>query len=250
MREAERACLLLDVDGTLLEIAERPEVVIVPDGLVATLEAVRRRLGGALALVSGRPIGELDRLLAPLRTAAAGVHGAEVRRRPDGPIECRPAPPALAAARALLAAATSPAGVLVEDKGAALALHWRAASAPPTALIERLRALVEGSEGALEAVDGKAVLELRGPGLDKGAAVAALLASPPFLGRWPLVVGDDRTDLDAFRAAEEAGGIALAVGPVPPGGRPSAFAGPAAVRAWLAEVAAGGPFLPAPGGRG
>ncbi len=249
MREAERVCLLLDVDGTLLEIAERPEVVIVPDGLVAILEAVRRRVAGALALVSGRPIAELDRLLAPLRAAAAGVHGAEFRLRPDWPIERRLAAPVLAAARALLAAATLLAGVPVEDKGAALALHWRAAVVPPIVLIERLLAVVEESRGAIEAVAGKAVLELRGAGVDKGRAVTALLAVPPILGRWPLVVGDDRTDLETFRAAEEAGGIALAVRHVPPKGRPSAFAGPAAVRAWLAEVAAGGPFLPGPGDR-
>lgn len=238
------ACLLLDLDGTLLDIAPRPEAVRVPGGLVATLEAVGRRLEGALALVSGRPIGELDRLLAPLRTAAAGVHGAELRRRPDGPIERQPAPAALARARDLLAATALPAGVLVEDKEVALAIHWRTAPEPPQALLDRLRALVRAAEGTLEAVPGKAVLELRTAGLDKGMAVCALLGEPPFAGRLPVFVGDDRTDEDAFRAVERAGGVALPVGPTPPGGRPAVFAGPERVRAWLARIAAGGPIVP------
>lgn len=238
------ACLLLDLDGTLLDIAPRPEAVRVPDGLVATLEAVGRRLEGALALVSGRPIGELDRLLAPLRTAAAGVHGAELRRRPGGPIERQPAPAALERARALLATAELPVGVLVEDKEVALAIHWRTAPEPPQALLDRLRALVAEAAGALEAVPGKAVLELRAAGLDKGGAVRALLAAPPFAGRRPVFVGDDTTDEDAFRAVERVGGVALPVGPAPPGGRPAVFAGPERVRAWLARIAAGGPILP------
>ena len=237
-------CLLLDLDGTLLDIAPRPEAVRVPDGLVATLEAVGRRLEGAMALVSGRPIEELDRLLAPLRTAAAGVHGAELRRRPEGPIVRQPAPAALARARALLAATPLPAGVLVEDKEVALAIHWRTAPEPPDALLERLRALVREAEGALQAIPGKAVLELRGAGLDKGTAVCALLTEPPFAGRLPVFVGDDRNDEDAFRAVERADGVALPVGPAPPGGRPAVFAGPERVRAWLRRIAAGDPIVP------
>jgi trehalose 6-phosphate phosphatase len=237
-------CLLLDLDGTLLDLAERPDTVRVPENLPAVLEAVRDRLDGALALVSGRPIATLDRLLAPLRTAAAGVHGAELRTAPHGPILRRAPPAALEVARRLLARGSLPSGVLIEDKGTALAVHWRAAGGEPRALVERLLAMVRESGGALEAVAGKAVLELRGAGFDKGTAVAALLRLPPFSGRRPIVVGDDRTDLDAFRAAEAAGGVALAVGPTPPGGRRSAFAGPAAVRAWLERAASGRALLP------
>jgi len=240
----DRFALLLDLDGTLLDIAPRPEAVVVPTGLPATLEAVRTRLDGALALVSGRPIGELDRLLAPLRTAAAGVHGAELRRRPDGPIERLGTPSLLDPVRRLLAATPLPEGVTVEDKEVAIALHWRRAVEPPTALIAELEARVAASDGSLEAIFGKAVLELRPAGLDKGRAVAALLAEPPFAGRRPIFVGDDRTDEDAFRAVERVGGLALPVGPTPPGGRPAVFAGPGAVRAWLASVAAGGALVP------
>jgi len=236
--------LLLDLDGTLLDIAPRPEAVVVPPGLPATLEAVRARLDGALALVSGRPIAELDRLLAPLRTAAAGVHGAELRRRPDGPIERLGTPSLLDPVRRLLAATPLPEAVTVEDKEVAIALHWRRAAEPPVALIAELEARVAASDGSLEAIFGKAVLELRPAGLDKGRAVAALLAEPPFAGRRPIFVGDDRTDEDAFRAVERVGGLALPVGPTPPGGRPAVFAGPGAVRAWLASVAAGGALLP------
>lgn len=244
----DAVCLLLDLDGTLLDLADRPAAVVVPDDLPAVLDAVRERLGGALALVSGRPVAELDRLLAPLRTAAAGVHGAELRLYPEGPIERRSAPAAIGRARALLAEAGSGEGLSVEDKGAALALHWRRAPAPPVHLLARLRALVAASGGALELILGKGVAELRAAGLDKGRAVEALSAVPPFAGRRPIVVGDDRTDLDAFRAAERLGGIALAVGPAPPGGRPAAFVGPSAVRTWLAEIASGA--APLPVGRG
>ncbi len=236
--------LLLDLDGTLLDIAPRPEAVVVPTGLPATLEAIRARLDGALALVSGRPIAELERLLAPLRTAAAGVHGAELRRRPDGRIERLGTPSLLDPVRRLLAATPLPEAVTVEDKEVAIALHWRRAAEPPAVLIAELEARVAASDGSLEATFGKAVLELRPAGLDKGRAVAALLAEPPFAGRRPIFVGDDRTDEDAFRAVERVRGLAFPVGPTPPGGRPAVFAGPGAVRAWLASVAAGGALLP------
>lgn len=236
-------CLLLDVDGTLLDIAPRPEAVEVPAGLPAALEAVRARLEGALALVSGRPIGELDRILAPFRSAAAGVHGGELRRRLDGPIERQPVPAALARVRALLAATALPEGVLVEDKGTAVAIHWRTAPEPPHALLDRLEALVAEARGRLEGILGKAVLELRGAGLDKGRAVAALLSAPPFAGRLPVFVGDDRTDEDAFLEVERLGGRALPVGPTPPGGRAAVFAGPGEVRAWLEGLAAGAALL-------
>jgi len=240
----DRFALLLDLDGTLLDIASRPEAVLVPAGLPALLEAVRARLDGALALVSGRPIAELDRLLAPFRSAAAGVHGAELRRRREGPVERFGTPPLLDPVRGLLAATPLPEGVTVEDKEVAVAIHWRTAREPPHALLDRLRALVAGARDTLEAIAGKAVLELRPAGLDKGRAVTALLAEPPFTGRRPIFVGDDRTDEDAFQAVERAGGLALPVGPTPPGGRPAVFAGPAAVRAWLARVAVGGRIVP------
>lgn len=243
--DARAFALFLDLDGTLLDIAPAPSAVVVPEGLVADLAAVAERLDGALAILSGRPIAELDRLLAPLRLPAAGIHGAELRLAAEGPVLRRPAPAGLARARALLAAAALPAGVEVEDKGLALALHWRRAAEPPAALLARLEALAGEAGSGLEAMPGKAVLELRGAGLDKGRAVAELRDRPPFAGRVPIGVGDDRTDLDAFRAVEAAGGLAVPVGPRAPGGRAPLLAGPAAVRAWLARVARGGPLPPA-----
>ncbi len=245
--DARAFCLFLDLDGTLLDIAPAPSAVVVPEGLVADLAAVAARLDGALAILSGRAIAELDRLLAPLRLPAAGVHGAELRLAADGPILRRDPPAGLTRARALLAAAALPTGVEVEDKGLALALHWRRAAEPPADLLALLEDLAREPGSGLEALRGKAVLELRGAGLDKGRAVAEFLIRPPFAGRVPIGVGDDRTDLDAFRAVEAAGGRALAVGPRAPGGRVPVFAGPAAVRAWLARVARGGPLLPAEG---
>lgn len=220
--------LFLDVDGSLLEFAPTPDGVRVPDELIATLGRLQQRLEGALALVSGRSLAQLDRLFAPLRLHAAGLHGLELRGAPP------PSPPAaLAGVReSAEAVARDFPGALVEDKGAALALHWR--TAPEAA--PALRAAAEAALAALPGYrlqPGDHVVEVRPDGADKGAAVDRMLAQPPFRGRVPVFVGDDLTDEDGFRRVRARGGLAVLVGLRRPTHATHALADPAAVRAWL-----------------
>lgn len=208
--------LFLDVDGTLVEIAETPEAVIVEPRLVDVLGRLQAALGGALALVSGRSIATLDRLFAPLTLPAAGLHGLE-RRKADGTI-VRPAEaaPGLTAIRdAFQAFAARFPGVVIEDKGLTVALHYRrvpAAADEAQALADRLIA-EHGDELRLQV--GKMLFEFRPPGSDKGDVVAAYMAEAPFAGRVPVFVGDDVTDEDGFATVNRLGGHAIRVGPAP-----------------------------------
>jgi trehalose 6-phosphate phosphatase len=232
--------LFLDVDGTLLDIRRRPAEVVVPPGLRDLLESVSGTLGGALALVSGRSIADLDRLFAPLRLPAAGQHGCELRLERDG--EYRPQPvqhiePALRLAVAVLAARHP--GVEIEDKGQTLALHYRAAPRAMEMLSEQLERLA-GRTGELIALGrGKMVFELRDARFTKASAVEAFLDRAPFAGRLPVFIGDDVTDEDGFEAVERHGGIAMPVGRMLARDgreRRATFAGPADVREWLATL--------------
>jgi trehalose 6-phosphate phosphatase len=226
----------LDVDGTLLELAPRPDLVAVPPGLVRDLEALTARAGGALALVSGRSIAALDALFAPLKLAAAGCHGAEMRFAPDGGVvrSGGTVPLGLRGRLERLAAAH---GLLLEDKEVALALHYRGLADPAAALAalesERAAILAEG----YELMPGHQVLEVRRPGLHKGAALDALMAVAPFAGKRPLFAGDDVTDEDAFRHLAPHDGIGIAVG-VPRAGAAFQAEDPAAFRRWLHRQAA------------
>lgn len=233
----DRLALFLDVDGTLLEIAPTPDAVSVPAGLVPLLIDLCHRLDGALALLSGRPLAQLDTLLAPFRPAAAGVHGAELRGVDGLVLEALPSPPLDPALRRRLAAelAALP-GVQLEDKGSAIACHYRAAP-QAEAGVKALARAAQQAHPELAVLEGRMVVELRRAGADKGRALNALMETPPFAGRMPIAVGDDVTDLDAFRAAEALGGRGLAVGTALAPGRPCVFAGPAAVLAWLDGLA-------------
>ena len=205
--------LFLDVDGTLIEIADRPEAVVVRDGTVELLERWKVRLHGALALVSGRPLRQLDELFAPLQTAAAGLHGGEIRNASGSLLETPVANVSdidALSATAVEHLAPWP-GVLVEHKRLSLALHYRNA---PEARSEvyRVAAALLAEHPALHAVEGKCVLELKPSGFDKGVAVRRLLELPGFRDRVPIFVGDDVTDEDGFRAARDVGGIGVLVG--------------------------------------
>ena len=210
------AALFLDFDGTLIDIASCPARVRVPPELPRLLLKLRKERGGALAVLSGRPLAELDRLLAPWRGAAAGLHGSE-RRRADGQIACGPdARTARALSRLrprLEAFAARDPRLFLEDKGGALALHCR--SVPQYEA--ELRALGESVEreegGALRVIAGKMVIEFASARADKGAAIEAFLREPPFRGRVPVFLGDDVTDEDGFAAVNRRGGISIRVGP-------------------------------------
>jgi len=228
--------LFLDIDGTLLEIADRPDRVRIPSALPGLLGALARQRDGALALISGRPLAEIDRLMRPWRGAAAGLHGSE-RRRADGGIERRLDTGAAAALDrirpALRTLAAQDGGLILEDKGLAVALHYRAAPQRAEEILHWAGALQRRSGSALRLIAGKMVVEFQPCGADKGATIAAFLAEPPFAGRVPVFVGDDVTDEDGFAEVARRHGIAIRVG-APMATRAShALGSVAAVLAWL-----------------
>lgn len=245
MSEADRAALdllaardcalFLDFDGTLVDIAPLPSQVIVPPALLAALGALQRRLGGRLAVISGRPIAELDSLLAPLVLPAAGVHGME-RRGADGVLRRLP-PPDFAGVRAqALALAARHPGLWVEEKHGALALHCRQAPALYDLCSTQLGAAVREGAGLI-LMEGKMIVEVKAAGVSKGTAICDFLAEAPFQGHRPLFVGDDTTDEAGFDYVQRIGGIGLKVGPGPSVAR-CRIASAEALRAALAQVAA------------
>ncbi|MFT3763313.1 MAG: trehalose-phosphatase [Pseudoxanthomonas sp.] len=227
---SDDCALFLDVDGTLLEFAPQPHLAGLPDGLLETIERVGDYLHGALALVSGRPLAQIDRLFAPLRLPAAGLHGQELRDAPPAP---RTPSAALAAfKREAAALAAQHPGVLVEDKGDSIALHWR--NAPNAA--DALHALAAARVAQLpdhRLQPGDHVVEIVPADADKGRALRALMARPPFRGRRPVFVGDDLTDEYGFAAANALGGWSVRVGAREPSRATHALPDPRAVHAWL-----------------
>lgn len=210
----EHCALFLDIDGTLLELAERPDAVRADRAVKELLPALRDTLGGAFALVTGRGISDVDRLFPTLELAVAGQHGAE-RRDANGTVHLHaPAPGTLADLRALFTefAGKHP-GLLLEDKGHSLAIHYR--QAPELAGLVR-RAIIEGVEATgttgYELQPGKCLLEIRPEGRDKGAAISDFMAEPPFRGRFPVFVGDDRGDEHGFATVDALGGWSVKVG--------------------------------------
>ncbi|MBN6152169.1 trehalose-phosphatase [Xanthomonas sp. AmX2] len=234
------ACaLFLDVDGTLIDFASRPDGVVLLPEVREAVGRISDRLHGALALVSGRPLAQLDQLFAPLRLPAAGLHGHELRADRDA----RAAMPADTSSwlhdlhqRAAHLTQAYP-GVLVEDKGASLALHWR--GAPDAAA--QVAAFAHEQIGSLPGYrlqPGDHVVEFVPEGSDKGLAVERLLQQAPFQGRRPVFVGDDLTDEFGFAAANRAGGWSVLVGRR--AGSQATFALPdtRGVHAWLRDNAA------------
>ena len=236
-----RSALFLDVDGTLLEIAPRPELVQVPVGLPSLMIRLSARREGALALISGRPLAQLDRLFQPWQGAAAGLHGLE-RRRVDGILDFGVdgnSSAALDRLRPKLAAvAADGTGLTLEDKGGTLALHYRAAPQREPEIRAAVGALHREMASVLRLIMGKMVVEFQPRSADKGRAIAAFLAEPPFLGRRPVFVGDDTTDEDGFAEIRRRGGIAVRVGPF--GGATIANYRLPSVEAVLAWLASGG----------
>jgi trehalose 6-phosphate phosphatase len=239
-----RWALFLDVDGTLLELAPTPDAVRVPARVKSLLAGLVEAAEGAVALVSGRTIAQLDNWFAPLKLASAGLHGLE-RRDADGKVHRPPHDArALQRARTFLAGRVkSQPALLLEDKQMALALHYRRApelEATARAAIARAREIAGEGYCVLE---GKMVLELKPDGFSKPLAIAAFLAEPPFAGRTPLFVGDDRTDEAGLTFVEGLGGIAVHVGDSDTSARWQ-LANVSAVHEWLAAL-----LLAQPGSR-
>jgi trehalose 6-phosphate phosphatase len=229
--------LFLDIDGTLLDLAPTPDAVVVPPGLLQVLESVFSALDGAAAFVSGRPIEWIDRLFRPLCWPAAGQHGAEIRLASNDAVQSTVDIPDLSRLRARAAAiAASMPGVLVEDKSFGIALHYRNVPEQGPVLHRRVEAMLGELKSDLQLLPGKMVIEIKAVAAWKERAVEIFMEVEPFRGRQPVVIGDDKTDEGAFRAAQRRGGYAIQVGP----GRStvaSAHVGsPAAVRDWLAGL--------------
>ena len=228
----------LDLDGTLLDIADHPHQVSIDADLVGLLEALRRAAGGALALISGRPIADIDRLLARPGFCLAGQHGAE-RRDFSGTMHRHGVSRAAleeARRRFGMMAARHPALVL-EDKGVNLALHFRAAPALRAEMQEMVHGLAGELGGEFEVQLGKMVVELRPSGKDKGVAIAEFLEETPFRGRAPVFVGDDLTDEPGFELINRLEGHSVKVGEGESAAR-WRLPDSAAVRAWLAGIVA------------
>ncbi len=228
----DNAALLLDLDGTLLDIAPTPASVVVPPGLLPALRAVRAALDDAMAVVSGRPIEQIDALLDDVPYAVAGEHGGAIRHAPGEAPE-RPDLPALPAhwlARAERAVAAYP-GALLERKVHGFVLHYRLAPDAGAALHAAMLSILDGDTAGFTLMPALMAWELKPRGADKGRAVHRLMARAPFAGRVPVYVGDDVTDEDGMAAARQLGGIGLRV--------QDRFGDAAGVRAWLAALAAG-----------
>ncbi len=233
----DQVALFLDFDGTLIDFAPRPETVTVPPDLPATLERAEQRLDGALALLSGRTIAELDRFLTPLRLRASGIHGAEMRTDPEAAAEAVcPLPTTMArSVRRILADFP---GTLLEDKGVTLSIHYRAVPHVEAPLRAALAEYVAGHDAQkLELAAGEKVFEIKPPGFDKGGALRRFMQMAPFAGRRPVFVSDHEIDQAGFDAALALGGEAFSVGTRLPG-TTGAFDNPADVRAWLRTIGA------------
>jgi trehalose 6-phosphate phosphatase len=229
--------LLLDVDGTILDTAITPGSVAVPDELRRTLRELQTRCGGALALVSGRLIRNLDSLFAPLRLAAIGGHGAEMRLTGNQAVQARHADAVGDGLRKLVAAvAAADPRVILEDKGSSLAVHYRLAPQVELTLKTKIAAIIARVAARdLEVMHGKAVIEIKSMHFSKGMAVGELMRNPPFLGRRPLFIGDDTTDESVFSQLPKLGGLGYSVEREMAGAKGS-FGSPREVRAWLASL--------------
>ncbi|MEA2484661.1 MAG: trehalose 6-phosphate phosphatase [Thermoleophilaceae bacterium] len=233
LRLVEHPALFLDFDGTLVALAARPAEIIVAPQLPDLLDQLSLRLEGRLAIVTGRALADLDSHLRLPHIAASGSHGLERRGAATEP------PPGLGDAHAAFARAAAAArGLIVETKPASVALHYRLAperEAEVCALAESLA----GRTG-LQVQHGKLVVELRAPGADKGDAVTAMMAEPPFAGARPVFVGDDLTDEAGFRAAAAMGGFGVLVGDARDSAAAYRLPDVGAVHAWLAAEAGHG----------
>jgi trehalose 6-phosphate phosphatase len=234
-----KTAILLDVDGTLLNIAPTPGEVTVEPALKRALARILLAQQGALALVSGRRIGDLDRLFAPLILPAIGGHGAELRLGAVGGDVQRVSDPIDAKLRARLAGivALDP-GLIGEDKGYSYAIHFRLV--PQRAkMVQELVAAVcsDFALSAIEILPGKSVIEVKRPAFDKGSAVRDLMQHAPFLGRQPIFVGDDVTDEFVFAVMPEFKGLGFSVGHMAAGAA-GCFETPGEVRRWLYRLSA------------
>ena len=206
--------VLLDIDGTLLDLMPTPREVWVPPGLAKTLNRLHRRTGGALALVSGRSLNDIDLIFAPDQYPAVGGHGAEMRIEAEAEAVAAHAPPLdKELKRRLAAIAKLSPGILLEDKGYSLALHYRLAPHAEKAIYAAVSLIrADLPDAPIEVLPGKQVCEIKHSGFTKASGVRELMSHPPFKGRKPFFIGDDVTDESVFAIMPDLDGIAFSVG--------------------------------------
>ncbi len=206
--------ILLDIDGTLLDLTPTPREVWVPPGLAKTLNGLLERTSGALALVSGRSLNDIDLIFAPEQFPAVGGHGAEMRLIADSEAVATHAPPMdKELKRRLAAIAKLSPGILLEDKGYSLALHYRLAPHAEKAIYEAVSLIRADLPNApIEVLPGKCVCEIKHSGFTKATGVRELMTHEPFKGRKPLFIGDDVTDETVFAIMPDFDGVAFSVG--------------------------------------
>jgi len=206
--------VLLDIDGTLLDLMPTPREVWVPPGLIKTLRRLHERTGGALAMVSGRSLNDIDLIFAPDQFPAVGGHGAEMRITGDSEAVAAHAPPMDKELKLRLAAIAklSP-GILLEDKGYSLALHYRLAPHAEKAIYAAVSLIRADLPNApIEVMPGKCVCEIKHSGFSKASGVRELMKHEPFKGRRPFFIGDDVTDETVFAIMPDMDGLAFSVG--------------------------------------
>jgi trehalose 6-phosphate phosphatase len=236
-RPLDECAILLDIDGTLLDLAPTPREVWVPPGLARTLSGLIEKTAGALALVSGRSLNDIDLIFAPEQFPAVGGHGAEMRISGDSESVATHAPPMdKELKRRLAAIAKLSPGILLEDKGYSLALHYRLAPHAEKAIYEAVSLIRADLPNApIEVLPGKCVCEIKHSGFNKATGVLELMTHEPFRGRRPIFIGDDVTDESVFALMPDLGGLAFSVGRRATGVADH-FDEPRDVREWLARL--------------
>lgn len=233
----DRCALLLDIDGTLIDLAPTPTAIHVPPELPHLLQELLRRTSGALALVSGRTIRDIDSIMAPVKLPAVGGHGAEMRLMPDGEVRAaKVVPMDEHLKRRFAAIAEFNSGILIEDKGYSLALHYRLAPEAERYIYDSVAAIrADLPEAPIEVLAGKFVVEIKHEGFSKATAVRELMTQAPFAGRFPIFLGDDVTDETVFGIMPDIHGAAYSVGRKVQG-TAGHFDSPQDVRQWLARM--------------
>lgn len=235
----DRIALFLDFDGTLVELAPLPDAVKLDRRVGPALETLRGSLGGALALVSGRPISVLDSYFEPHRFDIAALHGAQVRLAGQLRTEAAAPESLREATRELVRFANSNVGIIVEDKRISVALHWRLAPQLEQDALALMQNVAEKMGPSVRLQQGKSVAELVPAGASKGGAIAWLMQEAPYAGRRPVFIGDDITDEAGFETVNALGGLSIRIGE----GTTCAahrLASPTALRTILLEAAESG----------
>lgn len=228
--------LLFDIDGTLIDLAPTPDTVHVPPELKQALADLYERTGGAVALVSGRSLADIDTLFHPLKMPAIGGHGAEFRLDPQGAAIAAEVKIETNLKKRFAAIANLSSHILLEDKGYSMAIHYRLAPSAEGAIYKAVAAIqADLSSAPIEVLTGKCVVEIKPAGFSKATAVRELMSRPPYAGRHPVFIGDDVTDDTVFAIMPDLAGTAFSVGRRVVGLQ-GYFAAPADVREWLSGL--------------